>query len=67
MHELRDDSLITMKFMTADTGYTPKYFYSQIKKGMLPKPEKFGRDSRWLYRDFKKWKSLYIRPSEGEE
>ncbi len=30
MRELRDDSLIDMKFMMEDAGYTAKYFYSQI-------------------------------------
>ena len=30
MRELRDDSLIDMKFMIEDAGYTAKYFYSQI-------------------------------------
>lgn len=36
MRELRDDSLIDMKFMIEDAGYTAKYFYSQINAGKLP-------------------------------
>lgn len=61
MRELRDDSLIDMKFMVGDAGFTAKYFYSQINKGNLPRPKKIGRTSRWEYRDYKLWKSLFNR------
>lgn len=36
MRELRDDSLIDMKFMMGDAGFTDRYFYKQIQKGNLP-------------------------------
>ncbi|WP_025902356.1 AlpA family transcriptional regulator [Tatumella sp. UCD-D_suzukii] len=57
MRELRSDSLIDMKFMVEDAGYTPKYFYDQIKAGKLPPPKKFGRTSRWEYADYLSWKN----------
>lgn len=60
MRELRDDSLVDMKFMVGDAGFTPKYFYSQIKAGKLPPPEKFGRTSRWKHRDYQNWKQQYL-------
>ncbi|PHM23740.1 helix-turn-helix transcriptional regulator [Xenorhabdus budapestensis] len=60
MEPINDESLIDMKYMTRDTGFTAKYFYSQIKKGKLPKPQKFGNHSRWKYREYKKWKSLFF-------
>ncbi|HFI7521256.1 TPA: helix-turn-helix transcriptional regulator [Escherichia coli] len=60
MRELRDDSLIDMKFMMEDAGYTAKYFYSQIKAGKLPKPIKFGRTSRWMYADYQSWKLSHL-------
>lgn len=59
MRELRDDSLIDMKFMIEDAGYTAKYFYSQINAGKLPKPIKLGRTSRWMYGDYQNWKRSY--------
>lgn len=46
-----------MKFMVEDAGYTPKYFYDQIKAGKLPPPKKFGRTSRWEYADYLSWKN----------
>jgi len=62
MRELRDDSLIDMKYMTGDSGFTSKYFYSQIKAGKLNPPVKLGRTSRWPLSEYKKWKDLYINP-----
>lgn len=60
MRELRDDSLIDMKFMIEDAGYTAKYFYSQINAGKLPKPIKLGRTSRWMYADYQNWKRSFL-------
>lgn len=60
MRELRDDSLIDMKYMMNDSGYTDRYFYKQIQKGNLPPPIKYGRSSRWLYSDYLKWKNSSI-------
>ncbi|HCR0680622.1 TPA: AlpA family transcriptional regulator [Klebsiella aerogenes] len=60
MRELRDDSLIDMKFMMEDAGFTAKYFYSQINAGKLPKPIKLGRTSRWMYADYQIWKLSHL-------
>ncbi|MFE0411119.1 helix-turn-helix transcriptional regulator [Citrobacter freundii] len=65
MRELRDDSLIDMKFMIEDAGYTAKYFYSQINAGKLPKPIKLGRTSRWMYGDYQNWKRSYQSPMKN--
>ncbi len=62
MRELRSDSLIDMKFMVEDAGYTPKYFYNQIKAGKLPPQKKFGRTSRWEYTDYLSWKNSSQKP-----
>lgn len=60
MRELRDDSLIDMKFMMEDSGFTAKYFYSKINAGKLPKPIKLGRTSRWMYADYQAWKLSHL-------
>ncbi len=60
MRELRDDSLIDMKFMMEDAGFTAKYFYSQINAGKLPRPIKLGRSSRWMYADYQAWKISHL-------
>lgn len=59
--ELRDDSLIDMKFMMRDSGFTDRYFYKQIQQGKLPPPRKFGRASRWEYREYQLWKQSFSR------
>jgi len=59
--ELREDSLIDMKFMVRDSGFTDRYFYKQIQQGRLPAPRKFGRASRWEYREYQLWKQSFTR------
>ena len=65
MRELREDSLIDMKFMVEDAGFTAKFFYSQIKSGKMPPPVKIGRSSRWEYRDYQSWKRAYSQAKDG--
>lgn len=60
---LTPTSLIDMAYMANDSGFTPKYFYEQIKKGNLPPPLKFGRCSRWPLSDYIKWKNSHQRIS----
>jgi len=62
---LRPDSLIDMKFMINDTGFSKQFFYNQMKvdNNPLPKPVKMGRSSRWLYCEFQSWKQAYIDSS----
>lgn len=67
MRELRDDSLIDMKFMVADAMFTSRYFHKQIEKGLLPSPIKLNRSSRWMYADYKKWKQTYHHQSNPSE
>ncbi|MGJ0481993.1 helix-turn-helix transcriptional regulator [Pantoea agglomerans] len=63
--ELRDDSLVDMKFMVSDSGFTDRYFYKQIQKGNLPSPKKYGRSSRWEYKDYKCWKQSCGQPMKS--
>lgn len=58
---LEPTSLIDMRYMTNDSGFTSKYFYEQIKKGYLPAPIKFGRSSRWSLSDYENWKQSHKR------
>nr|WP_223537956.1 AlpA family phage regulatory protein [Enterobacter asburiae] len=57
---LSDDSLIDLKYITNDSGFTAKYFYSLMKRGEFPAPIKLGRSSRWLLRDYSEWKARHI-------
>lgn len=59
--QLEPTSLIDMLYMTNDSGFTSRYFYKQIKKGYLPGPIKFGRNSRWLLSDYLQWKNSHLR------
>ena len=59
--ELCDDSLIDMKFMVRDSGFTDRYFYKQIQQGKLAPPRKFGRSSRWEYKEYQLWKQSFTR------
>ena len=59
--KLSSESLVDMKFMTNDSGFTSKYFYSLISRGTFPPPIKFGRTSRWYLRDYTNWKEKAYR------
>lgn len=58
---LTDDSFIDLKYITNDSGFTAKYFYSLIKIGKFPSPIKIGRSSRWLLKDYSEWKASFIQ------
>ncbi|EOH9010346.1 TPA: helix-turn-helix transcriptional regulator [Citrobacter freundii] len=50
-----EDQLIDMKYITAHSGLSDKYFYSIIRRGTFPRPIKLGRSSRWKKSEFDKW------------
>ncbi|EGT5759872.1 AlpA family phage regulatory protein [Cronobacter sakazakii] len=58
--DLTEDSLIDLKYITNDSGFTAKYFYSLMKRGEFPAPIKLGRSSRWLLREYSEWKARHI-------
>lgn len=62
---LLDDQFIDMKFITALTGLTDKWFYKLIQDGEFPKPIKFGRMSRWLKSEVVQWLQARINESRG--
>nr|WP_314264055.1 AlpA family transcriptional regulator [uncultured Moellerella sp.] len=62
---LLDDQFIDMKFITALTGLTDKWFYKLIQDGEFPKPIKFGRMSRWLKSEVVQWLQARIDESRG--
>lgn len=58
--DLTEDSLIDLKYITNDSGFTAKYFYSLMKRGEFPTPIKLGRSSRWLLKDYSEWKAKHV-------
>lgn len=58
--DLTEDSLIDLKYITNDSGFTAKYFYSLMKRGEFPAPIKLGRSSRWLLKDYSEWKAKHV-------
>lgn len=65
MRELRDDSLVDLKFMMKDSGMGKTFIYSEIKKGRLPVPHKIGSASRWVYADYQNWKRSHFSPIQN--
>ncbi len=63
---LSDDSFIDIKYITNDSGFTAKYFYSLMKLGEFPAPIKLGRSSRWLLRDYSEWKTRHIEKRDSK-
>ncbi|WP_301098734.1 helix-turn-helix domain-containing protein [Otariodibacter sp.] len=43
------------ELMALGGGVSRTFIYDQIKKGNLPKPEKWGRSTRWKESDVKAW------------
>lgn len=62
---LLNDQLVDMKFITAFTGLTDKWFYKLIQDGLFPKPIKLGRTSRWLKSEVENWLNEQITRSRG--
>lgn len=64
---LAQESLIDLKYITNDSGFTAKYFYSIIKRGEFPAPIKLGRSSRWLLKDYSEWKARHIERRDARQ
>ena len=64
---LLSDQMADMKFITAFTGLTDKWFYKLIKEKKFPKPIKLGRASRWFKSEVEKWLKERIEESREEE
>lgn len=63
---LLSDQMVDMKFITAFTGLTDKWFYRLIKEKKFPKPIKLGRASRWFKSEVEKWLEERIEESRRE-
>ncbi len=63
--ELLSDQFVDMKFMTALTTLSDKWFYKLIQEGRFPKPIKFGRKSLWLRSEVEQWLQERIVESRG--
>jgi predicted DNA-binding transcriptional regulator AlpA len=64
---LLNDQMVDMKFITAFTGLTDKWFYKLISEGDFPRPIKMGRASRWLRSEVEKWMQQRISYSRCNE
>ena len=63
--ELRDDTLVDLKFIMADTGFGKTFIYDRVKDGTLCKPIKISGRSRWKYRDHIEFKNKLISGCNG--
>lgn len=63
--EILNDQMVDMKFITALTGLTDKWFYKQMKNGQFPHPVKLGRSSRWLKSEIERWIQQRIADSRN--
>ena len=63
---LLSDQMVDMKFITAFTGLTDKWFYKLIKDGEFPAPIKFGRSSRWRQSEVEAWLQARIDASRSQ-
>lgn len=63
--ELREDTLVDLKFIMADTGFGKTFIYDRIKDGTLAKPKKIGNRSRWLYCEAQTFKKQLLSSSNG--
>lgn len=64
---LLNDQMVNMKFITAFTGLTDKWFYKLISEGDFPQPIKMGRASRWLKSEVEKWIQQRISDSRRSQ
>lgn len=55
------DNRIDLKEIKARFKVSHTFIYRQIKEGKLPKPEKWGRSSRWKESDVKKWAESFAQ------
>ncbi|EGT5667002.1 MULTISPECIES: helix-turn-helix transcriptional regulator [Cronobacter] len=58
------DSLVDMKFITADCLLTDKWIYKLISLGKFPRPLKLGRMSRWRAADYYAWRDSHSISAE---
>ncbi|HHD7473792.1 TPA: helix-turn-helix transcriptional regulator [Klebsiella oxytoca] len=54
-----------MRFITKLTGLTDKWFYKLIKDGLIPRPIKLDRSSRWKKSEVEVWLLQRIADSRG--
>lgn len=62
---LLSDKMVDMAFITEFTGCSDKWFYKLIQEGLLPKPIKLGRSSRWLKSEVEEWVQKLISESRA--
>ena len=60
---LLSDQMVDMKFITAFTGLTDKWFYKLLIRRRSLKPIKLGRASRWFLKRGGKWLKERIEES----
>lgn len=66
-HSVLNSQLVDMAFITMFTGMTDKWIYKQVQLGLLPKPIKLGRSSRWLKSEVEEWVNSRIIASRGSD
>ena len=53
-------NLVDIGYSVELSGFTKAHIYNEIAVNKLPKPIKFGRQSRWRAEDVANWINSYI-------
>lgn len=64
-HQLQPDSLVDLKFIMADTGFSKSFIYNRIRCGDLAKSKVIHGRARWLYSEHCEFKNRLLNSANG--
>ncbi|MCK3655006.1 hypothetical protein A4G19_04275 [Pasteurellaceae bacterium Macca] len=60
------ETLFSVKDVQAVGGFGRSFIYANIKKGLLAKPIRIGRLSRWKKSDVEAWLNILIQQGQSD-